>query len=100
MGKKKKEKKITEKEKKWINNEVEKLRDPKHFRLKDTVEPNSNFINLNGGYFNKGKYKGIEVSRSPVEYLEWLLNKSMIILNKGEIKLITKLIGNKITSHN
>lgn len=88
-------KKITKKEKKWINQELENLKDPNHFRLKDTIEENSNFINLNGGYFNKGKYKGIEVGRSPIEYLEWLLNKSKIVLNKGEIKLITKLIENK-----
>ena len=47
------------------------------------------------GYFNKGKYKGIEVDRPPIEYLQWLLNKSTIVLNKGEIKLITKLIENK-----
>ena len=91
MGKKK----ITIKEKKWMDNTLDKLKDPKHFRLKDTVDPNSNFINLNGGYFNKGKYKGIEVNRSPVEYLNWLLNKSMIVLNRGEIKLINKLIENK-----
>ena len=88
-------KKITKKEKEWINEELENLKDPKHFRLKDTIEKKSNFINLNGGYFNKGKYKGIEVDRSPIEYLQWLLNKSTIVLNKGEIKLITKLIENK-----
>ena len=44
MGKKK----ITIKEKKWMDNTLDKLKDPKHFRLKDTVDPNSNFINLNG----------------------------------------------------
>jgi uncharacterized protein (DUF3820 family) len=90
-----KKKKITKKEKEWINEELENLKDPKHFRLKDTIEKKSNFINLNGSYFNKGKYKGIEVDRPPIEYLQWLLNKSTIVLNKGEIKLITKLMENK-----
>jgi hypothetical protein len=41
-----KRKKITKKEKQWINEEMEKLNDPTYFRLKETVEPNSNFINL------------------------------------------------------
>ena len=90
-----KRKKITKKEKQWINEEMEKLNDPTYFRLKETVEPNSNFINLSKGYYNKGKYKGIEVERSPIAYMEWLLNKSNIILNKGEIKLLNKIIGNK-----
>ena len=63
MGKKKK---ITKKEKEWINQELENLKDPNHFRLKDTIEKNSNFINLNGGYFNKGKYKGIEVEERKI----------------------------------
>ena len=88
-------KKIKNKEKEWINDKLEKLNSSNYFSLKETVEPNSNFINLNGGYFNKGKYKGIEVERSPIYYLEWLLNTSTIILNKGEIKLINKLIKNK-----
>ena len=91
----KKKKKITKKEKEWIDVELQNLSNQNHFRLRDTVEPNSNFINLNGGYFNKGKYKGIEVDRSPIEYLQWLLNKSTVVLNKGEIKLITKLIESK-----
>ena len=46
---------------KWIKSEEKRLSESGHFRLKDTVEPNSNFINLRGNYFNKGKYKGIEV---------------------------------------
>jgi predicted membrane protein len=90
-----KRKKITKKEKQWINQEMERLSDPKVFRLKETVEPNSNFINLSKGYYNKGKYKGVEVERSPISYIEWLLNKSGIILNKGEIKLLNKIIENK-----
>jgi hypothetical protein len=60
-----------------------------------TIEKNSNFINLNGGYFNKGKYKGAEVNRATLDYLEWLKNKSMIPLNKGENTLIDKLIKTK-----
>ena len=60
-----------------------------------TIEKSSNFINLKGGYYNVGKYKGAEVNRPPVDYLEWLKNKSMIPLNKGEITLIDKLIKTK-----
>ena len=60
-----------------------------------TIEKKSNFINLKGGYYNVGKYKGAEVNRPSVDYLDWLLNKSMIILNKGEITLINKLIKTK-----
>jgi|688.fasta_scaffold1084607_1 hypothetical protein len=60
-----------------------------------TIEKKSNFINLKGGYYNVGKYKGAEVNRPPVDYLDWLLNKSMIVLNKGEITLINKLIKTK-----
>ena len=59
-----------------------------------TIEKSSNFINLKGGYFNVGKYKGAEVNRPPVDYLEWLLN-SPIVLNKGEITLVNKLIKTK-----
>ena len=59
-----------------------------------TIEKNSNFINLKGGYFNKGQYKGAEVNRPPVDYLEWLLN-SPIVLNKGEITLLKKVIKTK-----
>jgi len=33
-------KKITKKEKEWINEELQNLKDPKHFRLKDTIEKN------------------------------------------------------------
>jgi hypothetical protein len=60
-----------------------------------TIEKHSNFINLNGGYYNVGKYKGAEVNRPPVDYLDWLLNKSKIVLNKGEIKLLNKIIKTK-----
>lgn len=59
-----------------------------------TIEKNSNFINLKGGYFNKGQYKGAEVNRATIDYLEWLLN-SPIVLNKGEITLINKVIKTK-----
>ena len=59
-----------------------------------TIEKNSNFINLKGGYFNKGQYKGAEVNRPPVDYLELLLN-SPIVKNKGEITLLNKLIKTK-----
>ena len=59
-----------------------------------TIEKSSNFINLKGGYYNVGKYKGAEVNRPPVDYLEWLLN-SPIVLNKGEITLVNKLIKTK-----
>ena len=59
-----------------------------------TIEKSSNFINLKGGYFNVGQYKGAEVNRPPVDYLEWLLN-SQIVKNKGEITLLNKLIKTK-----
>ena len=59
-----------------------------------TIEKSSNFINLKGGYYNVGRYKGAEVNRPPVDYLEWLLN-SPIVLNKGEITLVNKLIKTK-----
>jgi len=60
-----------------------------------TIEKKSNFINLNGGYFNVGKYKGAEVNRASLDYLVWLQYKSMIVLNKGEIKLLDKIIKTK-----
>ena len=59
-----------------------------------TIEKSSNFINLKGGYFNVGKYKGAEVNRATIDYLEWLLN-SPIVKNKGEITLLNKLIKTK-----
>jgi uncharacterized protein (DUF3820 family) len=84
---------MTSKEKKWIKNEMEKLQNQNPFRLRETVEPHANFINVSKGYYNKGKYKGTLVTKSPVSYMEWLLNKSGIELNKGEKELLNKLIN-------
>ena len=41
------------------------------------------------------QYKGIEVDRAPIDYLEWLLHRSTVTLNKGETKLVNKLIESK-----
>jgi hypothetical protein len=91
--KKKETSSMTSKEKKWIKNEMKKLENQNSFRLKETVEPHANFINVSKGYYNKGKYKGTLVTKSPIFYMEWLLNKSGIELNKGEKELLKKLIN-------
>jgi uncharacterized protein (DUF3820 family) len=90
MGKKKK---ITKTEKQWIKDELNKLSSENSFRLKQTIEPNSNFINISQGYFNKGKYKGTPVSKAPMHYLKWVMEN--IELNKGETSLLNKLIKQK-----
>lgn len=79
---------ITKQEKKWIKQEL--LNNEKTVRLQQTIEKHSNFINLNQGYFNKGKYKGISVDKTPTTYLKWVLQN--IELNVGETKLLNKLI--------
>jgi hypothetical protein len=89
MKKKTDIKPITKQEKKWIKQEL--LNNEKSVRLQQTIEKHSNFINLNQGYFNKGKYKGISVDKTPITYLKWVLQN--IELNTGETKLITKLIS-------
>jgi len=89
MKKKTDIKPITKQEKKWIKQEL--LNNEKTVRLQQTIEKHSNFINLNQGYFNKGKYKGISVDKTPITYLKWVLQN--IELNTGETKLITKLIS-------
>ena len=81
---------ITKEEKNWIKQEL--LNNQKTFRLQQTIDKHSNFINLNQKYFNKGKYKGISVEKTPITYLKWVLEN--IELNTGETKLITKLINN------
>ena len=72
------------------------------YRLKDTVEPNSNFINLRGNYFNKGKYKGIEVDRAPIDssrlglFFSPIKELNMDILKSfGDKIKIIKIIKNK-----
>lgn len=88
MKKKKMVKPITKEEKKWIDQEL--LNIQKTVKLQQTIEKHSNFINLNQGYFNKGKYKGISVDKTPTTYLKWVLQN--IELNVGETKLLNKLI--------
>jgi hypothetical protein len=96
MGKKKKKSttdSITQIDKKWIQEEVKRLNSENSFRLKQTVDPHSNFINISQGYFNKGKHKGTPVSNVPLNYLKWVMEN--IELNKGETNLINKLINKK-----
>jgi hypothetical protein len=59
-------------------------------KLKETQETKSNFINCSGGYFNIGKYKGVEVKSVPKWYLIWVMEN--IELNTTEKKLLTKYI--------
>jgi hypothetical protein len=59
-------------------------------RLQSTVERHSNFINTSKGYFNKGKYKGIQVKDVNKQYLQWV--KDNIHLNISELKLIKKYL--------
>lgn len=53
-----------------------------------SIESNSNFINCKGGYFNRGKYKGIPVKDVKKHYLKWVLEN--ISLNQSELKLLRK----------
>jgi len=84
---------ITKLEKKWIREEEQRLNTENPFRLKQTVNLNSNFINLSQGYFNKGKHKGTPVSNASLDYLKWVMET--IELNIGEKNLINKLINKK-----
>ena len=67
---------------------------PSKYKNTDTVERNSNFINVAGGYFNKGKYKAINVDKAPLNYLNWVIHN--IELNKSETTLIRKLIKSEM----
>ena len=89
MKKKDGVKPITKSEKKWIKQEL--INNQKMVRLQQTVDKHSNFINLNQGYFNKGKYKGISVDKTPTNYLKWVLEN--IELNVGETKLLNKILN-------
>lgn len=90
MGKRKK---ITKEEKQWIQNEVERLKKENSLRLKETIDPHANFINVLQGYFNKGKYKGIPVNKVPSKYIEWV--KENIELNKTEMNYLNKILHKK-----
>jgi hypothetical protein len=62
-------------------------------KLYSTISPQSNFINCSGGYFNKGKFKGSQVTKVDVGYLRWV--ERNVSLNETERKLITKVISSK-----
>lgn len=62
-------------------------------RLKVSEDPNSNFINVRGGYFNKGSKKGCDVSSVNIKYLIWVTNN--IELNTSELKYIRRVIKKK-----
>ena len=98
MSKKKKKKEepngpITKLEKKWIKEEEQRLKTENPFRLKETIELHSNFINVSQGYFNKGKHKGTPITNVPLNYLKWVMEN--IELNKVESNLLNKLINKK-----
>lgn len=66
------------------------VRGQQQVRLSSTIESNSNFINCKQKYFNKGKYKGIDVKDVPRWYLKWVVDN--IQLNQSELNLIRKTI--------
>ena len=62
-------------------------------RLKQSVEKRAGFINCAQGYFNVGKFKGVQVKDVPTWYLTWVLDK--IELNNTELNLIRKVVKTK-----
>ena len=68
-------------------------RNTKQFINKDTVEAQSNFINVKQGYFNEGKYKMVDVKNTPLDYLEWVYKN--VQLNLSEQTLVKKYIDKK-----
>jgi uncharacterized protein (DUF3820 family) len=62
-------------------------------RLKLTIDERAGFINCAQGYFNVGKYKGVQVNDVPLWYLKWVVDK--IQLNPTELNLIRIIIKNK-----
>ena len=62
-------------------------------RLKQSVEKRAGFINCAQGYFNVGKYKGVQVKDTPISYLLWVIDK--IELNNTELNLIRKVVKTK-----
>lgn len=63
--------------------------------MKLTEQKQSNFINCKGGYFNKGKYKGKKVIKTPLQYLLWMQD-NFTNLNVTETKLLSSTIKNKL----
>jgi uncharacterized protein (DUF3820 family) len=62
-------------------------------KLKHTVSLHCNFINCKEGFFNMGKYKGIDVISTPISYLKWV--KENVNLNDTELKLLKRIINKK-----
>ena len=62
-------------------------------RLHLTVDSRAGFINCAQGYFNVGKYKGVQVKDTPIWYLTWVAEK--IQLNPSELNLLRKVVKYK-----
>ena len=81
---------LQDKVKKWRPEPVREATLP---RMKVSEDPNSNFINVKGGYFNKGSKKGCDVSAADLTYLIWVTNN--IELNISELNYIRRVIKKK-----
>jgi uncharacterized protein (DUF3820 family) len=62
-------------------------------RLHLTVDSRAGFINCAQGYFNVGKYKGVQVKDTPIWYLTWVAEK--IQLNPSELNLLRTVLKYK-----
>lgn len=62
-------------------------------RLHLTVDSRAGFINCAQGYFNVGKYKGVQVKDTPIWYLTWVAEN--IQLNPSELNLLRKVVKYK-----
>ena len=68
-------------------------RNQKNVRLRSTIELHSGFMNARQGYFNVGKYKGIDLKYVPTSYMKWVVDS--IRLNESELQLVRKYIKQK-----
>ena len=58
-----------------------------------SIEQKSNFINVNGGYFNIGKKKGCMVESADLKYINWVIEN--IQLNDSELRLLRRVASKK-----
>ena len=65
----------------------------KSSRLHSTVDSRAGFINCTQGYFNVGKFKGVQIKDVPISYLIWVANQ--IQLNPSELNVLRKVIKYK-----
>jgi hypothetical protein len=52
--------------------------------------PKYNFINEKTGYFRKGKYKDVHITKVSKNYLEWVIEN--VLLNPSERRMLNNRI--------